>query len=626
MLAGLTRLYPILALISGLAILTFMVWFAHVISHPNHALALSQLEFIAIDSNTPPEGRSDWQSVSLPDDWYHSNRKNQNGWYRYRFTLKVAPNRLWGIYLPTVQQNAAVFLNGELLGDGGRFTAPIARNWNRPLYFTIPNGLLQPDSNTLAIRIKSNPPKKGLLSKVFLGPAEFLQVPYNIRYFLRYTLTQFIILLLVSTSIVMLMLWWLRRSDTIYAAFAIPLIFWSVHILNLVIINIPVSTRAWDWLMFSSIIWFPVFATCFIQRFIGSLNKKIEHISFIIAFLLCLILLLLPDDSFYWAGARVTDTLALTFGLYPVYCLYRHVRINPQVDAFQLMFTGFLLILFGFHDVLVVNHLISRVDGYFLHYSAPPGLLLFGHILLKRFVNALNESEELNQNLEIKIEANRIKLEKSFQDLKDMDRQRVLAEERERLMRDMHDGMGGHLVSTLALLEGKNIDNNSLRAALQSALDDLRLMIDSMEDVDGDVLTVLAMLRERLEPRLNQAGIRIDWQVDDIPALPDLGPENALQMLRIFQEAITNVLKHACADRLTFHTRLKTSETGQAGVHIECRDNGKGLPEKTRSAHPMGRGLNNINKRAESLGGIAGIENAEEGGVRVWLWIPIVDN
>ena len=158
-----------LALTLGAVALSAIVWFFHLVSHPKSALAISDLEFTSSVSNTPPGNNESWQSLTLPDDWYHSRRKDSNGWYRYAFQLKVAPNRLWAVYLPTVQQNAAVYLNGELLGSGGSFEKPVSRNWNRPLYFNITNGLLKPGENVLHIRLKAIPSYTGLLSDVFLG-------------------------------------------------------------------------------------------------------------------------------------------------------------------------------------------------------------------------------------------------------------------------------------------------------------------------------------------------------------------------------------------------------------------------------------------------------------------------
>ena len=80
---------------------------------------------------------------------------------------------------------------------------------------------------------------------------------------------------------------------------------------------------------------------------------------------------------------------------------------------------------------------------------------------------------------------------------------------------------------------------------LRGALDDLRLIIDSADPMEGDLLVVLSNFRARNERRVQAGGCSFLWQVTDLPALPDFGPHKILQVLRILQEALTNVLKHA---------------------------------------------------------------------------------
>ena len=110
-----------------------------------------------------------------------------------------------------------------------------------------------------------------------------------------------------------------------------------------------------------------------------------------------------------------------------------------------------------------------------------------------------------------------------------------------------------------------------------AALDDLRLMIDSLDAIEGDILVVLGMFRSRLEPRLMAQNIKFDWQVTDLPAVPNLSPHEVLQILRILQEAVTNVIKHANADVITVKTLYTGGEDDAGVVSIEVRDNGKGI-------------------------------------------------
>src|SRR4029453_18815402 len=80
-------------------------------------------------------------------------RAGLEGWYRPRVTLSAAPDALWAVYLPRVIMNAAVWVNGQFVGDGGRLRDPITRNWNRPLLFAVPAGPLAPGANTVDVNL-----------------------------------------------------------------------------------------------------------------------------------------------------------------------------------------------------------------------------------------------------------------------------------------------------------------------------------------------------------------------------------------------------------------------------------------------------------------------------------------
>ena len=114
-------------------------------------------------------------------------------------------------------------------------------------------------------------------------------------------------------------------------------------------------------------------------------------------------------------------------------------------------------------------------------------------------------------------------------------------------MRDMHDGVGGHLVSLLAMIEADRRRPAELGTVVREALDDMRLMIDSFEPVDDDLNAVLAMWHDRLAPRLRGAKVTLHWDVDLLPEVPGLTPARVLHVLRILQEAVTNAIRHGQA-------------------------------------------------------------------------------
>jgi signal transduction histidine kinase len=128
---------------------------------------------------------------------------------------------------------------------------------------------------------------------------------------------------------------------------------------------------------------------------------------------------------------------------------------------------------------------------------------------------------------------------------------------------------------------------------------------------------VLATIRTRLEARLGRHGLRFDWQVVDLPPLRGFGPERVLQAMRIVQEAITNVVKHAHATTITVSTGEETFGDGRPGVFVEIRDDGTGLG----TGHAPGRGISNMRRRTARLAGHLAITSGES-GTMVRLWLP----
>jgi signal transduction histidine kinase len=213
----------------------------------------------------------------------------------------------------------------------------------------------------------------------------------------------------------------------------------------------------------------------------------------------------------------------------------------------------------------------------------------------RRVAQALAESRRLNSELEERVRQKQLELERSFDALQRLSREAAVVEERRRIMADMHDGIGGQLISTLSLVEGGEAPMEQIAEALRECIDDLRLAIDSLEPTDDDLLPVLGNLRYRLEPRLKARSIELDWQVKDVPKLACLTPQNVLHVLRILQEAFTNVLKHAQATVVTVVT-----SSDARGVRIDVSDDGRGF-DAADGSH--GHGLASMRQRARAVGG-----------------------
>lgn len=194
--------------------------------------------------------------------------------------------------------------------------------------------------------------------------------------------------------------------------------------------------------------------------------------------------------------------------------------------------------------------------------------------------------------------------------------QRVVLAERQRILRELHDGVGASLAGLLCLVGRRDADPSVLEAQVREALDEMRMVVDSLQPLHGDLATVLATLRHRLQPRLVAAGVALRWDVGRLPPLPQLSPHAALQVQRILLEGVTNVLRHARAHQLV----VQAHAVDGGGIEVSLTDDGVGLPEAPCA---RGHGLANMQARAASIRAGLHVRRADGGGTRVLLQWPL---
>jgi signal transduction histidine kinase len=179
----------------------------------------------------------------------------------------------------------------------------------------------------------------------------------------------------------------------------------------------------------------------------------------------------------------------------------------------------------------------------------------------------------------------------------------------------MHDGMGSQLVTALRLVKRADGDRTVAARNIEEALEDLRLIINSLDDVNEGLIPKLADLRYRLEPRLAALGIRLNWEVEALPELAHLSPQSALNAMRIVQEALNNAVRHGRPASIVVAT---ARVDGHAAIRVA--DDGTGFDFD--AARATGRGLSGMRKRADQIGATVRVERQGVGGTAVVLLFP----
>lgn len=221
--------------------------------------------------------------------------------------------------------------------------------------------------------------------------------------------------------------------------------------------------------------------------------------------------------------------------------------------------------------------------------------------LLYHLFHSMQEVQRLNATLEQRLAARENELKQAFERLRVSEQQHLLDTERRRMMRDMHDGLGSQLVQTLNLVRNARSDFKPQRVAamLQQALEELRLMLDSLEPMDGDLPTILGTLRLRVGHSLDAAGIELEWEVQETKPIKDLDSRGVMNLFRCLQEIFANVVKHAQASTV----QVRTWDGADGYVYLSIEDNGTGAKAAlAQGGRLIGRGLSHIQTRVHHLG------------------------
>lgn len=200
-------------------------------------------------------------------------------------------------------------------------------------------------------------------------------------------------------------------------------------------------------------------------------------------------------------------------------------------------------------------------------------------------------------------------------------------EERRRIRRDLHDGLGPALANFAMRLEQAHdslppgADQSAavlaaLTAEAQNMIADVRRLVYQLRPPDLDEYGMVSALREYLH-RITPRGTTISLAAPD--ALPALPAAVEVAAYRIVQEAVNNAIKHAGASAITVKLALVQPPEQDAFLCVEIGDNGVGLPADP----PVGIGLRSMRERAEELGGTFAIQSGAEGGVLAAAHLPV---
>jgi signal transduction histidine kinase len=596
--AGLMSLLLIVAVTVALALLPY---FAS-LPPPADALPIKEAQFGI-------EGEGAQAAVSLPHSWTPADPYDLAvGVYRFTFIADGPADKPLFIFVPEARHQLEAWVNGH------RTLSALDTAWSSPIsgyafLSRIPEAAVHQGENDILLRqTREIGWLPGRLSEVYVGPATAVMPSYRLSNFVIEQIRAMTFALHIVLAIGIVTIWGARRHDPVFGWLALI----AIASLFVIAMQSPLMALGDIGLQFQSMA--AVSGVGLMAVGVALALARRSRPRALIWSIAIVPLTLLLAGQLNWlpfaAVGLVSGLVALVAYAAAAIILFSAFLERRNWDAVIMAVPCALTCWFGLHDILVVTGL-SNEPFLLVSYVRTLMLLAIMVLLMRRLARSLNGLDAANETLRLRLARQEHELTLLHEKERARAGELVREQERHRLMEDLHDGLSGHLVSIIALTENTRTDHAVIENTAREALDDLRLVIQSLDIDDHDLLVALAGFRERLVPQLRRLHVKLDWSADGMPEIGGVTPDNALTVLRILQEAVTNAIKHGPATRIG----IKASGTpcgARIVVENDCRGN---------APAGAGRGLANMRRRAEAIGAEVTFER-EATVARIVLLLP----
>ena len=558
------------------------------------------------------------EEVTLPDAW-HQRQPEFSGTVTYKILSTRAPgdNSAWVLYIPRVGNQCVVRFNGRVLYADPVPKSGWIRRWYVPQLVDLPFSDTASSKMEIDIEVSGSGSVRSGLSEVYVGPKSELELHFLLRRFLQNDVPKITLAIVLAISGLFLVIW-LRdpTGSEIYGYFGAGAGLFAIRSFHTQFTYIPWANEAIAAIGAATLGWAVAFIVIFLVRYLGGVYRKFEIAVWIFASLGTFVLFITPQSQFY--------RIAYFVWYLPIAIGYAGTFVFVLISVFQqasfarvLLSAAFLLpVASGIADLPWYKGLSANFDDILLNPIVAPlaltavAWMLANDIGLSRLI-----LRNLNLSLERRVQDATIELEQSYAMQAQIIRQAAAAEERVRIMQDVHDGVGSQLAVLLHSIENSNLPNEHLAGAVLDTLDSLHLLVDIRAQQTANIAEALLDFRHRLLPRLFATGLELKAEIDESCQNVELDPSILLHIMRVVQELVANAIRHASATAIQVSASIDSHshnrDVSDPRLTIAVSDNGSGFnPEKPKRA---GRGLVNIKARAESIKGTITINSSDEG-------------
>ena len=594
------------------------------------AQAPVQLLHAALVVAEAPGAGPDWATarpVTLPDDWALS-RPGQHGvqWYRLALPPRLpasatAPaGALFGLYVERACSVMQVWLNGQLIHDGGHFSEPVTRNCHRPQLVAVPAALLKADGNLLDLRIRgfalaevSSRQRAGGLSAVEFGPYDQIAAHHERRLAYAIRLPEVMSGALLLMGSFMFVMGWFNRAQSYLAYFGALMVGWSLLLARLWLSDLPVDNRTAELALAALMGFITLAAVQFLMRYAGRRQRMLD-------IALPVQCLLLPATLLAAGGGRLFTVAGAWFVLLTVQGLAAagfYLAESRRQRSRALWPMAALLGTVGVALAVESAAQMLPIDSRVVHVAQllpALGFLVLGLRLVQQYGRAFQTVEQSKAELEVRIREATAQIERNFAQLSELKVEQVTERERKRIAADLHDDLGAKLLTIV-----HTSDNERISTLAREALEEMRLSVRGLTGKPVRLTDALGDWRAEVVSRLAQTGILAEWSAPHEEDTPQtLSSRAYVQTTRILREAVSNIIKHSGASQCSVSCALDSGD-----FQLVIQDNGNGIPMELDGRLDKGHGMASMKGRAKQLQGQCLVESGPGYGTVIRLTLPL---
>lgn len=582
------------------------------------------------------------KSISLP---YFSTRTTHDSLVDYGYSIQLT-GKVAELLKSDVEKSSSLVVNGLLflqVVNGGdvylndvwvaglpKSTATQRWLWYRPMLIPLPPNLINSDGQPDVIKIVQSTHEPYIsISRPYIGNMFDLRMVYEVAIFLSSTLANASNLLCLIVGLFIIGAWLISPKDNIFGLAGAASVLWSLLFVLALWTYMPISFyKIWRWTMYLVTGGFIVLMSMFVLTFIGEPLRKFGII------ILLGYASIAPICYGIWGGA--VESLLNTFWTVPMMLAYVYacarltfycIRVKSMLSI-ALLTQSIVCVALALHDYGVFTGFLASLSSadtewswsslffesiYLTHLGFPFLILIVGYIFLDQYRGHVNSIQNYTCYLKKRLHERELELDLSYESQKKMERLDAARLERERIYQDIHDGIGSRLVTAVFSIRRGNIQASAIEVQLLDCLSDLRFVVNSENDKNDDIQSAIFEYCDNQEYLLAGDNLLLSCYISESPGI-FLPLQTHLSIIRILQEALTNIIKHANASEICVNFEVKNAE-----IILSISDNGQGVHASSAGRRLSdfglsgGKGLIGMTARAYKIGGRFSLD-------RVGLW------